>query len=499
MKTPKIMKALSFVDEDLLEEACGEKAPRKQPQKFWKPALAAACACFCAGALFWMKAFAPCRPELAEGGTDKSPEAGSPPMHYEGPILPLSALEENALSAERSILLDLAGDVPEPEGGLWVRDEYRLTNHTDADQTVNLIYPFCGDFKRSPWPAVRLQGQEISTQLIAGGYAGSFQGVPGAEQEGINLKEPESWEDYKTLLENADYFKEAKAAAPALEQPVTVYKIENFTGAQGQDAATLAMHFKADPQKTTLLTYGFNGMERDPETGNEIRSFFVREERGPRYLIAVGEDLAEYQLKGYQNGSCERGNELSGLTADVTRYPSTLGEVLKEAARQEYEKQAAGSDRHLAKEVSFETYFAAASKYFAKYGPLGSQPKQRYEEGELSVILSEAAVLPRVLYLQFPVMVAAGESVQVSVEMHKPTSYYYEWQDPAMAGVNSFELAGTLGSGISFASQRAELKIRKETEIIEQDFGFDPQNEVLERELDLNKDCWNLKVRSKQA
>ncbi len=50
--------------------------------------------------------------------------------------------------------------------------------------------------------------------------------------------------------------------------------------------------------------------------------------RTPRLLIAVGGALEDYTLQGYRDGGCDPGGELDGVSAAVTRYESTLREVL---------------------------------------------------------------------------------------------------------------------------------------------------------------------------
>lgn len=509
MKMPRIINALNHIDEDLLEEAAKEPAVDAKVRRNWKPVLAAASVMLIAGgAMLW--GWASQNNDFAAAGgaeTENGVPEGAPAIHYEGPILPLSALEETPLSINRRVVFDFAQEKSSwSDGRFLVQEHYQLTNNTAEEQTVNLVYPFCANFRQSRWPVIRLENEEIHASLVSGGYAGGFAGVPGHEQMNVNLSGPDGWEDYQTLLQDGSYWQAAQSKAPVLEQLVTVYELSNFQGAEGHDAATIAMHFTMDPQKTSILTYRFNGSSSGLVPGKETRSAFIQnggaETNGKTcYLIAVGEDITEYQVKGYQDGSCDLEKELPGLTADVVRWESTLGEIFEKIAREEYEEiknKGTAEEGALAQEVSFETYFEAALKFFAQNGPQGTESKERYERGELRDILQETASMPRVLYWTFQVTVPAGESVLLTVEMQKPASYFYEWEDPRNARVMSFELASNLGSNLSFASQSVEICGTENLEIVEQDFDFDLQNEIRQTQLDPERSHWKLAVRLKE-
>lgn len=509
MKTPKIINALNHIDEELLEEATQQPAAVPKSKKSWKPVLAAACVMVIAGGAVLWGWPSPNGDFAAVGGAEEGngvPE-GAPAFHYEGPILPIFAQQETALTINRHVVFDFAPQKSNWNDSLfWVEDHYQITNDTAENQTINLVYPFCANFTQTPWPVIRVEDEEVSADLVSGGYAGGFAGVPGHEQMDVNLTGLTGWEDYQALLQGSSYWQAAQAKAPMLNQPVTVYELTNFQGAEGQNAATIAVHFKMDPEKTSILTYRFNGGSSDSETGSETRSAFIHEGGAKttaktRYLIAVGEDIIQYQVKGYQDGSCEPEKALPGLTADIIRWEGTLGEVLEKVAKEEYEeikgKGTAGSET-LAPQVSFEGYFEAVSKFFSRNGPQGKEPRERYAQGELLDILRETATMPRVLYWIFPVTVPAGESVQLTVEMQKPTSYFYEWQDSRYAGVQSVELAAQLGSNLSFSGQSAEIRGAENLEIVEQNFGFDPQNEIWKTQLNTQQSHWKLAVRQKE-
>lgn len=82
-----------------------------------------------------------------------------------------------------------------------------------------------------------------------------------------------------------------------------------------------------------MLTYGFHGSSIDREAGWARHSFSLPEPdsphaQDPRLLIAVGGALEDYTLQGFRDGGCDPVGELDGVSAAVTRYESTLREVL---------------------------------------------------------------------------------------------------------------------------------------------------------------------------
>ncbi len=95
-----------------------------------------------------------------------------------------------------------------------------------------------------------------------------------------------SWEGYKALLENGCCKSNAFMPYPVLSQQVTVYSFTDFEAPEEYDAATQAISFTIDPDKTTILQYGFNGGEIGDD-GFRRYSYFVPNETSRRVWIAL--------------------------------------------------------------------------------------------------------------------------------------------------------------------------------------------------------------------
>ena len=91
-------------------------------------------------------------------------------------------------------------------------------------------------------------------------YSGDFTGVYGADNPNgsENILPLDSWEGYKALMEDGSYKRNAFSPYPDLPQKVTVYTFTDFEAPEEYDAATQAISFAIDPDKTCLLYTSFS-------------------------------------------------------------------------------------------------------------------------------------------------------------------------------------------------------------------------------------------------
>lgn len=518
MRGERLFRALGRVDPALVEEALSVR--RRMPWKRW--AAMAACLALVMG-LGWritggfqgVGAGSSGADSGSSGGISADSSAPADPgegvhgggiedgfLSYAGPVLPLTTVEDPAgLTAERTVTWDFApGAYPDGEPRQWgaeVTDASVLRNHTEADITVTALYPFAGslDGLAEIRPRVTVDGEAVETELNAGSYSGGFQSAGGAEDpDTLNLAELNSWTEYRALLESGAYLERALGDAPALDIPVTVYEFSDFAAPHGEfQAATQAISFDMDPEKTTVLTYGINGMEWD---GNFRRySYFVpdgiRREPEQKLLIVLGEDIGDYTLQGYQNGGCHPGEEIEGVSCTVTRSETVMDAVLERLCRDHAEEW---GEREGAV-IPFALYRRAAAELLTQYGVLSGAPVDRYSDGRLDDLLGEVLYHDRVLYLRFPVTVPAGEAVSVACGLWKEPSYDFGCSGTEGEGLQGYDLAARLGSGLEFTRQSAALVNAENVQITGQDFGFDPEGGVTPVELDLEQEHYYLEVR----
>lgn len=481
MKALRLFKALSMVDEELVEEAWAYRPPaRKRHPALYGLAAAACCTVFCAFGFFYLvtggfHGFGSAAPEespaesTAEGGevSEDVADNGSDSvsyLSYAGPVLPLTVLEQDtSVTAAREVTWDVSSDT----GPAHYADAYTLTNPTDQSVTVTALYPFAGNFRSlcDQQPAITADSQAVTPQLHPGAYAGSFTGTGDGQPGTCNLLQPSSWKDYAALLEDGSYASAALAGPTLSQTPVVVYDFSDLSTASPDQELVVSCAY--DSSATTLLSYDFSGGNWD-ET-NTWRQYGGRAVAdGCPTLIVVGEDITSYSLlDGYGLDA----PELTGVTGQVVRRETTLGQALEELCSAYLAHQLPGEEAW-AKSVSLSDFTAAAAQLLMDYGPLSQTPVERYADGRLDELIAEASSVSRVFYLSFSVTIPAGGSVTVTAAGQKAASFDFPGTGGPYEGTRSYELATTPGSSLTFTGQSARLLRDNDTVLARDDYGF---------------------------
>ena len=519
MKAERLFQILGLVDESLIEEADTASSPAAvQRRPSWVRLLAAAAclAVICAGAWgLWQSnpgagTGSPGDAALAggeSGGDGHSP--GTAFLSYAGPVFPLTTAEADpGLTAERTVTWDFAPgsyeDGSPRQWGAQVTDSYTLTNPTDGGVTVNALYPVSTSWLDFPGlnAAVTVDGGDAGFSVLSGGYAGGFRDAGEPDGSTWNLAPPDEWADYQALLADGEYLARAMEETAVPEVPVTVYRFTDFAAPHEEyDAATQAVTFTTDPEATTVLSYGFNGVSWDADRGWCQYSYFVpdgvRRETEIKVLIVLGDDIGDYVLQGYADGGCDQ--EIDGVSCTVTRRETTLADVLDllcRAYQAEFEQFGPGRGQESPfRYLSQAQYQGLVWQLLEQYGLFSDTPKDRYSDGRLDEILMEALSQERVLYLSFPVTVPAGGSVTVAASFWKEPSYDYGCSGSENVGLQGYDLVTALGSTLEFTGQTAALVNTDTIEIVRQNLGLDLENGVAQVPLDLAEPRYYLEIR----
>ena len=519
MKAERLFRAIGLVDDDLVEETA--KAPaRKRPSWRRYGAMAACLAVLCGTGFAWLVTGGFHGYGAADGNSSAGGSGiqgtGTPDaiqfMSYAGPVLPLTTAEENpGVTAERHTDWDFTPRTDPEDGeisqwGASVTDRYILTNPTDADVTLTALYPIAGRLNelKTLTPSLTVNGETAETDLVIGGYAGGFRSAGGEDTSTLNLKYPDNWTDYQTLLKGGQYRQAALAEQPAADIPVTVYRFTDFAGPTDQyRAATQAVTFTADEARTTVLSYGFEGYGWDEQTGETTYSYFVPDghRRGEicKLLVVLGDDLDGYTLQGYQDGGCDPGGEIDGVSCTVTRQETTLHAVILTLCREILDaiKENPGYYGWISEAadgLSPETYCALVEQMLEQYGLLSDQPVDRYDDGRLDELMDEVLSLERVLYLKAEVTVPAGGSAEVTARYWKTPSFDFACSGSEHLGLQGYDLGTRLDSTLTFTAQTASLSGADGIRITGQNFGFDLAAGVTEVALDPEQDHYYLEI-----
>ena len=394
-------------------------------------------------------------------------------MSCAGPVFPLT-LEKAApeLSADREVLLDCAPYAEENTAAITVTDRYTLRNSSDEDCTVTVLYPFVSSLSDldSLQPSLSVDGSAVKNTLYPGAFPGWFGPAspdPELAEERWNLHHAESWTEYQTLL-TGSYQADALAPKTLPEQTVYVYSF-TASGETTANAATLAITVDADPEKTTILTYGINGYGQNEATGQPQYSYFTRAHNQTLHLLAVlGQDLIGCTMQGYTDGSCEQGKELDSLEGTVTRTELPLAELLRQTAAAQLGADASADE--------VDRLAAAAAELLTQYGVCSATPAERYSEGRLDDLLQDAETVQRVCYAAAEITIPAGGTVCVEAVSRKLHSFdFFGFYNKTVDGYGVM----TTGSVLTLQNQTARLDTHGLVTIYGQNFEFDGQGNAV--------------------
>lgn len=422
-------------------------------------------------------------------------------MSYNGPVFPLTSLNDaNGITAERLIDYDFRL-YSEASGGSRsiVSDKYILRNTTDTDQVLRLAYPVSDSLNGyvDNLPVIVVDGEEISFEIDPGPYTGGFMGTLGdtsGESTSTNYKYIYSWEGYKTLLSDDKYMQSAFDAYPTLNQNVIIYEITDYVIHGEGSNPTLNMEFYIDYDKTYVMTYGMNGGRYNSEDGYAARHFSVPAEGeygygDSYYIVLVGEDLESYTLQGYEDGGCDRGEEID-ITAKVTRKESTLGEFIWSII--EAERTSNDESYYIGDLMSNEMYFGLLAELLMNYGVGSDNAVEKFSDGDIESLQAATNTNSRIFYLTFEVTIPAGQSIKIDCTMNKEAHIDFTGKNQDR---NGYDMVTKLGSNLEFIEQRASISNTDKIEIIDQNFGFDIANDITEVTLDVNQEHYWMDIR----
>ena len=444
---------------------------------------------------------------------------GSTFLSYAGPVFPLTLAEENAhITARREVTLDFAPweavwvEDPESDSGGYARrttdvlvtDSYTLTNSSQEDQTVSVLYPFASSLDQlgENLPALTLDGAELETSLRIGAYSGGFEGawdgtLGGDPAGSVNLDYANSWEDYQALLADGTYLQRAMGPLPDLSGvPAIVYRFTDPWGEPENDDAgipnpTIRVTFSLDYDRTRVLTTGFHAGMYDRENGIMGKGFSIPQPGELRpteewCLIVVGEDISDLATQGYVTGGWDTEETIeAGVTME--RYETDLATALCTLYLDERWEELEGQPG-----LTYEQYCGLAFDHQLAYGLLSDEPMERYDDGMLTMEFSQ---VDRVCWLEAQVTVPARGSVALTASLTKEASYDFYCAHTKNQGISGYDLVTRLGSNLPCTEQTATLEDRGQIEIVRQNFGFDLENEVNTVTLDPDTEHYYLEVR----
>lgn len=490
----EILDSIGTIDDDMVERV-GRLRQQKRKRRLARPWLAAAVslclvAAGVAGVGSMMKHLG------GKGGAGGGNEELTY-LSYAGPVFPLAANESlPEVTVYRRTEYDFT-PYGNQKSECIVTDRYQLMNEGDDDYTVTLSYPFVGDLYSTVEniPTLTIDGGKVPGELHIDAFWNS-------QPDRNELSgEFDSWQDCQRLFDAAGQ-KLIYAELPELDQTVIVYELSNPNGvfAEPEEAATLNMEFRMDYDRTKVLTYGFNGASCDIEAGTGARHtelFPGQEYGGQAWMIVLGEDIGEYSLKTYADGSLEQLVEDTGAVA--ARYETSLREVLDQLAGRYWNawkqnRQESEPERQYP-EVSEAVFAALAAEGLNEYEVFTGKSINDWWEGSLEEIFNQAMNRQRLLYVTAEVTIPAHTTVDVAAQMVKPASRNFVGGRKNQDG---YDLMTQMGTVLNITEQKAAIAGAEQIEIVRQNFGFAPEEGVTEVVLDAGQEHYWMEVRRKE-
>ena len=380
-------------------------------------------------------------------GTPVEEQAGF--TAYSGPILPLTLAEPNTeLTAERTLTMNISGKTKGDSSIplVTVTDSYTLTNTSDTEATITLMYPLAIDFHNNYGcydPTVSIDGQATETRYVFGDR------LSGWTQDGLNPEQLYLPEQYEALLFDGTYFAEALTKLPVFEETVTVFTFTNCLAPSDLNAPKLGVSYDLRGVETPVLTYGFNSFEGD-YYGQCTREFSVK--HGDLHMVIFYGDAPEdYEITFGDGGDSAPSDgfdydfQISEMTVDQLLQTITADYVNGHMSKH-------SGISWLSEDALYQTMVMMYDDCFEN----GIPNVLRYEMFySLDEVLSDVCGMNRLVFLTSEVTIPAGETIEAVFNYDKAMSYnYYGTGDTDINGIDLFR---TLGSNLEFISQQAVL------------------------------------------
>ena len=411
-------------------------------------------------------------------------------MSDAGPILQLSILEDDAdITATRNLVLDFT-NFGNSSRDIKLIDSYTLTNETDTAQTVQILYPIATtflDIARS-LPTILLENNPLEIEFRSG------------DTTRLNIENHNWWRHYANIISDATYQNQALAEMPNLNQTVTIYQFTDVKSDFSRgEAPTLDISFNIDFSATTVLSYGFNGMSIDTESGDMRKSFSIpRQEvmnvERTYYMIVIGENIEEMTIQGYENGGLNPGEEID-ITFLLERYEMALSDVLMEIIEDFVNDWWTEENTSIFNpEMRLEIYRNVANILNDSEFSMDSEIFH-HSAGMIEELISQIIGHERIFYLTTELTIPASSAVDLTVNSYKQGSFDFYAAPRGNEGVNGFDMLPLSGSYLNLNQINIELVGYENIEIVRQNFGFDLTKNITNIEIDVDELHYFIEVR----
>jgi hypothetical protein len=178
-----------------------------------------------------------------------------------------------------------------------VKAAYQMRNTTEVDHSVQMAFPFISSVNQLDSENIKISadGQSVPYEIYFGDVVGSH-GSPFQEESSLEFEFSDIVEKISQKTYQAKHF--------TLESKGTLYRFQ--VRPTSEERIHFSVEFQFNPQKTKVLTYGFDRYERSED---KIRIASGCMEPQILEIFVMGEDL-DFNVQSFSDGSLEEKTDL---------------------------------------------------------------------------------------------------------------------------------------------------------------------------------------------
>lgn len=474
-ESERLFDLLGNVDEGMVEKA----GPAKKKPLVYYRRYAGIAACF--AVVFLGFSFFPRMGCGSSGGGRRDAEEF---MNYFGPVLPLSSFADTPeITASRQLSFDFAKAADEEERAgqkARVKDEYTLTNTSNKDRTIGLVYPFviASSDEADRLPVLTKDSKKIEADFAVG-KAEDFGPACGKEWAELGKK---------NALQNA-------LVPPQKLGRGIAYKITPDPVPNGDLHYEFGAELNADWSCSGWWSYGISASDKNGD------AFWLGTERAynqqspqPGYIIAAGEDFKSVRPMGKSwQDDVTKAKFDPNITGTVERNETEMEPLILQLGK---EYLAGCQNRYWGlteaqRDGIFMDSVRRDAEGFPNCGVERCEPicLTRLED------FFENAGRRRLLAARFEITIPAGQSVQITAEFVRSGSHDFTGKRQEEWG---YDLLTNFGGSLAINKQTLTLQNTQQIELVRDDCGFDLENGKNTVTLDPQKPVYEWVVRQKQ-
>ncbi len=438
--------------------------------------------------------------DLNQAGIAPLTDANSDDGINFGPLMPMTFTEANgSITADRDITYDFT-DSP-ANGIVTISDEYVITNTSGEAQTLTYLYPYVGyryEILENK-PVVKVDGTDTMPAIHNGIYKDII-----SYGEASSYLQLSSTDDYGIMLKDGVAGTVPKVEESILNDKVTVYEFGFPFEVVAEYPSKLCAMFRVAKENMNSVycvnmsllyedeTYVYYGYLYEQEDNFKETSLLYHK---PMLIFMdnAPEDIVAFN--GYLNEENMEYVPSDEINVETNVFECSIKELIMELANTKLEGTQYTSDEEY-KELFLEKLMIIISDsiiYRRSDVDLGTEYFMIGANCDLAWFVEDAWRPYGFYLLKDTITVGAGESVTIGFKYDRIGKY---WEEPEemYKGIFGYDNIPNLGTNITFTGQSAAIADNGDVVIVEQNYGFDLDNNIRQVELNIDVESYYMYI-----